>query len=62
MTQRIFRWVLTVWLLVIVWLHSHWSVAVSLTLLFIASEVETHLAGKMVACIKEIVKLLKESQ
>jgi hypothetical protein len=34
-----FRWLLSIMLLVDVWLHSHWSVALSLCLLFAYTEV-----------------------
>lgn len=44
------RWALTIALLVIVWRHAHWSVALSLCLLTLATEGQTELwrtlAGK----------------
>lgn len=39
--QKIGRWILTILLLWQVWTHSHWSVALSLTLVFITVELET---------------------
>lgn len=32
------RWLLTIALLVVVWVHAHWSVALSITLLSINAE------------------------
>ena len=36
---RIFRFVLTGVLLAVVWLHTHWSVALAITLLTVANEI-----------------------
>ena len=38
MIGRIARWILSAGLLWIVWHHAHWSVALSLTLIFFALE------------------------
>lgn len=37
-TVRLVRWILTTLLLVVGWKHSHWSVALCLTLLSIGNE------------------------
>lgn len=59
---RVIRWALTAWLLFFVWMHSHWSVAASLTLLFLAQELDSVVTGRIIATVKEIVKILKESR
>lgn len=38
------RWILTAALLWVVWHHSHWSVALSMTLLAASNEMVTHIA------------------
>ena len=35
------RWALTIILLLVVWFHSHWSVALAITGLSIANEIES---------------------
>lgn len=38
MNALIYRWLLSIVLIVIVWFHAHWSVALSITLLCVANE------------------------
>ena len=45
MAQSIIRWVLGIALMVVVWHHSHWSVALSLTLIFFALESTAFIVG-----------------
>jgi len=36
--MKYLRWLLSIALLIVVWLHAHWSVALSLSLIFIYIE------------------------
>jgi hypothetical protein len=49
MTQKAkyFRWILMAVILVLVWLHSHWAVALALTVLFFWHELSGYLDGLM---------------
>ena len=40
MTRRLIRYVITIALLAVVWRHAHWSVALALTLIAIAQELQ----------------------
>jgi|SRR5208337_198030 len=42
------RLLLTLALTVVVWMHAHWSVALALTLIFIAREIDTFIFGTLV--------------
>ena len=47
------RWILSIVLLSFVWLHSHWSVALSITLMFFFAEAVTYVLDLMRATIRK---------
>lgn len=55
MIKRLIRYALTIALLVFVWRHSHWSVALCLTLL----SIETEINSEFTLALNEYRKLRK---
>jgi hypothetical protein len=54
--DSVIRWFLSVALLVPVWLRAHWSVALSLTLIFIGMELHAHVISKLVDAVKLVAR------
>ena len=48
------RLLLTIMLLVVVWMHAHWSVALCLTLCVIALELMVHIQRKLILAVKTL--------
>lgn len=55
------RWGLSVTLLVFVWMHVHWSVALCLTLLFIGSEGQAGMLKASMRSTAEGFRVINES-
>jgi hypothetical protein len=51
------RWLLTIYLLYVVWNNSHLSVAIAITLLIITNEITTVSLQMVISSIKKIVNL-----
>ena len=48
------RFLFTLALLAVIWMHAHWSVALALTLIFIAREVDNFVFGTLVRTFKRL--------
>jgi Flp pilus assembly protein TadB len=57
MIRRVVRWSLGAGLLWIVWHHAHWSVALSLTLIFFALELRAVVASMQAARLRRLMGL-----
>jgi hypothetical protein len=56
--QVIVRYVCTVVLVFIVWRHSHWSVALSISLLSIGEEVAGYVSDQQIEVLRELIRRL----
>jgi hypothetical protein len=49
---KIIRYILTIILLTVVWFHAHWSVALCLSLIFIATEMQNDVYDQLRRVLK----------
>lgn len=59
MKNNIIRWTATVIMLVVVWMHAHWSVALCLTNLSVCVELLTWAVARLTNAVRQVDGLLK---